>query len=187
MMQPRLTIDAKDLDRVAREVGASDKDMRRAFSRAISRTGTTLRKEDRMRLRSELDLRAAKALRNRLRLMRFRSRGGRDLGALRLWYGRNAMPAAAFKGRPRAVPGGVEFRGKTYAGAFLSKMGNQTRRRIWEREGRGRLPIGLVLIDIGDQMAHVVETRSFARVGEIFFGNFRREVRARTIFRKGRR
>lgn len=186
-MQPRLRYDTRQIDRVARELGASDRQVRAAFSRALSRTGTTLRKEARKELREGLGLRSAKPLRNRLRLIKFRSRGGRDLGALRLWMGANDMATSAFKGRATVTRDGISYRGELFQRAFVMRMNGMSDRRIFQRTGPGRLPIEVVKIEVEEDIKEYAERVALQRVDDIFMTNFVRELRARTIYKVGKR
>lgn len=186
-MQPRLKYDTRQVDRVARQLGASDRQVRAAFSRALSRTGTTLRKEARKELREGLELRNAKAIRNRLRLIRFKSRGGRDLGALRLWFGANDMSTSAFKGRVKVTPEGVAYRGEVYPRAFVARFKGMNDRRIFQRVGAGRLPIEAVKIAVEEPIKEYAERVALERVDDLFMKNFVRELRARTIYKVGKR
>lgn len=179
-----LDIDARQLQRIADEFAASDRDLRRAFSRALSRTSRTLRTMARRELRAGLDLRAASFLRARLRLSRFRPRGS-GLGAVSLWVGTNDMPATAFKGRPRQTASGATVGGRSFPGAFVGTGQSSGRRVVFRRRGRARLPIQAVTVPVQDEMNEILERQVFAEAGEIMMRNFRAELRARTIYGVG--
>jgi hypothetical protein len=185
-LAPRLNYDMRQLDRVARDLGASEKQVRAAFRRALSRTGTTLRARARKDLREGLDLRSAKPIRNRLRLIRFKARGGRDLGALRLWMGANDMATSAFKGRATVTPEGVSYRGEVFKRAFIARFNKMNDRRIFQRTGPGRLPIEVAKIEVEEDVKEYAERVAFQQVDDLFMSNFVRELRARTIYKVGR-
>jgi hypothetical protein len=175
-----LQIDERQLQAIADEFAASEKDLRRAFSRALSRTTRRLRTQARKDLRQGLGLRAAAVLRARLRLKRFRPRGS-GMGGAALWVGTNDMPATAFKGTPRETPGGARVGGREFPGAFVGRGQDSGKRVVFRRRGRGRLPIYAETVPIDDEADPIV-AEVYDQAIDTLMRNFRAEVRARTIY-----
>lgn len=179
-----LTFDDDELSAIAREFGASEKDLRRAYARALSRTARTMRTRARKALREGLDVRAAAVLKARLRLSKFKPRGTL-LGGARLWVGANPLPATAFKGRPRQTAGGVSVGGREFPGAFVGTGKDSGTRQVFRRAGRTRLPIFRETAATQEDVNRILEQGVFDDMSRTFFKNFRAEVRARTIFGVG--
>lgn len=177
-------IDAGDIQKIAREFDASEKDLRRAAARALSRTSRTLRTRARKDLREGLNLRAAAILKARLRLAKYRAQG-RGLGAARLWVGTNDLPSAAFKGKPRETASGAQLGGRSFDGAFVGRGEFSGKRIVFKRRGRARLPIRAVTVPVQDEMNAILEAQVMDDMSDLFFKNFRAEVRARTIYSVG--
>lgn len=177
-------IDYDQIVKLQDELGASEKQIAQAFSRALNRTAGTLRRMSSKGLKDELQLRNAKELRKRLRTIQLRK--GKLLDAIKLWYGTNDMPASAFKGRPKKTRNGVSFRGYDFPGAFLAK-GKDGKQRIFRRIRDERLPIAEQTLPVKDQMDVYLEDEIFDKVDEIFFKHFAADLRARTIYGVGRK
>lgn len=177
-----LEIDQSKLKAIVRELGASDKQVRMSVHRALNRTATTLRKLSSQGLKSELELRNAKLLRRRLKTMKLKSAAA---GGVRLFYGLNDMPISAFKGTSRKTKDGVKFRNKILTDAFIGK--NQSGKRIvFKRKSEARYPIDEYQIDIKERADEYLKDNVFVQVDEIFFKNFKSDLRARTIYGAGR-
>ena len=179
-----LDIDAGEIQRIAREFDASEKDLRRASARALSRTSRTLRTRVRKALREGLELRSAAILKARLRLAKFRAQGNR-MGAARLWVGTNDLPAGAFKGKPRQTAGGARVGKREFEGAFVGTSDTSARQMVFRRKGRARLPIYRVTVPVQEDMNAILERQVMDDASALFFKNFRAEVRARTIYNVG--
>jgi hypothetical protein len=179
-----LPIDASELDRIAREFEASEKDLRLAYARALARTARTLRTQARKALREGLDLRSAAILKARLRLAKMRPRG-QKIGAARLWVGANDLPATALKGKTRQTATGASVGGRDIDGAFVGTSDTSARQMVFKRSGRTRLPIFRVTVSVQDEITEILERKVFGDMAEAFMKNFRAEVRARTIYQVG--
>lgn len=166
------------------ELGATEKQVGQAYSRALQRTAATLRRMSSTGLRTELGLRNAKALRKRLRTIKLRR--GRNLQAVTLWYGTNDLPVSAFKGTPKKTRTGASFRGVEFPGAFIAK-GKDGKRSIFRRRGRDRLPIVEQTMPVKDEIDVFLEDEIFDQVGDIFFRHFASDLRARAIYGVGGR
>ncbi len=174
-----LEIDGREVRAMADEFGATEKQVEASYRRALNRTASNIRTMMRRDLRLGLDLRSAGVLRRRLKQMR--AKGKANGAQIELWLGQNDLPPGAFKGRPVATESGVTFRGQTFAGAFLAKMPGG-RVSIFRRREDGRLPIIEQTIAAQDDMNEVLETKVLPDVLELFFRNFRAELKARTVF-----
>jgi hypothetical protein len=174
-----IEIDGRQIRAMADEFSATEKQVEASYRRALNRTASNIRTMMRRELSAGLDLRSAGVLRRRLKQMRAK---GKASGAqIDIWLGQNDLPPGAFKGRPRETGSGVTFRGQTFEGAFLAKMpGGKV--SIFRRRDDGRLPIIEQTIGVQDEMNDVLETRILPDVLELFFRNFRAELRARTVF-----
>lgn len=181
----KLDIDAAEMRRIADDLGASEKDLRLAFSRALSRTSRTLRAQARKNLREGLDLRAASVLKARLALKRYRPRGS-GLGAARLWVGANDMPAHYFKGTPRRTQGGARVGSRSFPDAFVARAQGAGTRMVFKRVGRERLPIRKETVSVQKEVNEVLDEEVFDQINDLLLQNFRAEIRARTIYKVGR-
>ena len=176
-------IDADDLMRIAREMGASEAQVRKAFNRALTRTAATLRRRASRELKQELALRNAAALRRRLKTIRLK--GNKRLNSIALWFGANDMPVSAFKGRAKKTASGAAFRGVEFPGGFVAK-GRAGRNTIFRRVRSSRLPIAEAQLPVRDKMEVFVEDEIFPDLDEIFFKHFTSDLRARVNFNVGR-
>lgn len=173
-------IDITRIDALASELAASDKQVRFAFSRALRRTAATLRRMSSKGLKSELQLRNAKALRKRLRTIKVRRNGDE----IQLWYGSNDMAVSAFKGRPRQTASGVSFRDQDFANAFIGRR-RDGQRSIFRRTSRRSLPVREQTMPVKDRVDVYLEDEVFTEVETIFFKHFRADLRARTLYGAG--
>ncbi|MFG6501259.1 phage tail protein [Sulfitobacter sp. 1A15106] len=177
--------DASEMRKIADEFGASEKQIALAYSRALRRTASNMKTQARKGLRQRLGLRSAAELRKRLAGFKFnRGGGGGDLGSVRMWFGLNDLRASAFKGRPQATPGGASMAGRSVSGGFVAKN-RKGQRTIMRRVGRKRYPIAEARLDIEDEATRFIEDEVFDEIDEVFFRNFRAEIRARTIYEVG--
>lgn len=171
--------DDTEVKEIAREFSATPKQLEMAERRALKRTAATLRKLSTGGLKSELGLRTTRELRRRIKEYRV----GRGGSALKLWYGANDLPWSAFKGRPRQVPGGVQFGNDMIHGAFLARIGG--RRGVYRRETSRAFPVKEVQREISDRVMIYLEDEVFVDIDAIYFKHLRSEVRARTILGVG--
>jgi hypothetical protein len=174
-------IDAGELERLSTQFDSSYREIDLAYGRALRRTAGNVRRLSSTGLQSELGLRNATALRRRIKEFRMRKGGGQSV---QMWFGANDLPISAFKGRPRAVPGGVEFNGTTVLGAFFAKPGGK-KRGVYVRKGPDRIPIIEAMMPVDDRMMIFLEDEVFVDIEGLFFRNFESEIRARTILGVG--
>lgn len=175
-------IDSSALEGVQQQIGATPKQVKYSLSRAMRRTEATLRKMSSKGLQKELELRAATALRKRLKSIRVRN-GKEGFG---LWYGLNDMPVSAFKGRPRENSGGAQFRDQQFDGAFVGRSKVKGKQTIFKRKGEKSLPIIEQLMPVEDKAIVFIEDEVFDKVEDIFWGHFRRDLSARVKYNLGR-
>lgn len=171
-------IDAKELQAIGAELGATEAQIRAAYNRALNRAAGTIRRIASQGLRTELALRNAAAIRRRLRDKRVSGKGG--MAGRELWFGTNDMAAAAFKGKPSAGSGGVTFRGRTIQGAFMA------RGKVFKRSTASGLPIEEQTVPVEDEMNRFIEAEILPAVGDLVMENFIRDLRARTSLGVGR-
>lgn len=179
-------IDWRELLDVGNELQATDKQVIFALSRAMRRTEATLRRMSSRGLAKVLQLRAASALRKRLKSIRTRmsSPTARDQG-MGLWYGLNDLPVSSFKGRPKSTPSGASFREQQYDGAFVGRSQIKGKKTIFKRVRDARLPVAEQLHSIEGKAITFIEDEIFEQVLDIFWQHFRRDLRARVKFKLG--
>jgi transposase-like protein len=168
---------------VAREFGASEKQLLYAYSRALKRTAGTLRRITVSGIKTELGMKNANALRKRIKLVK--SGGDGWGGSAKLWVGTNPMSYSLFKGKPTKVPGGIKVGKDTIFGAFFASPSGGAP-LIFKRRGFARLPIDAQKRDIHDQVVTYLEDNVYVDLGAIFFKHFFSEVRSRTIYGVGK-
>lgn len=171
-----------DLLRIGDELNASEKQIKLALSRALSRTASKLRTLSARGLRDELTLKRLNALRKRLKSIKLRKGG---IEGVQLWYGLNDMPVSWFKGKPQQTATGATFRGHEFPGAFVARSKYARGQTIFKRKGKARLHIEEQLLPVKDQADVFVEDRIFVQVENIFWPLFRRELEARVKYKIG--
>lgn len=168
---------------VANDLQATDKQVKLALHRALRRTESALRRISSKGLVKELELRAAKALRKRLKTIRLRkSAYGKADDGVGLWYGLNDLPVSSFKGRPRSTADGASFRGTEFEGAFVARSRVKGKKTIFKRTGDKRLHIAEQNLEIEDKAIVFIEDQVFDKVEEIFWLNFKRDLAARVKY-----
>ena len=175
-------IEWSELQAVAGELQASEKQFKAALSRACNRTAATLRRMSARGLKDELQLRTLSVLRKRLKSIKLKAKSKTGLV---LWYGLNDLPVSSFKGRVRQTKEGADFRGHQFKGAFVAKSGIKGKRTVFKRSGSDRLPIAEQLMPIKDKADVFIEDEIFVQVEELFWNNFRRDLAARVKYNIG--
>jgi len=171
-----------DLRRIGEELGATDKQVKLALSRALGRTASRLRTLSTRGLKSELDLRRVSALRNRLKSLRLRKG---SVEGVQLWYGLNDMPASWFRGTPKQTADGATFRGKDFQGGFVGRSQYAKGKTVFRRKGKARLSIEEQMMPVQDKAETYIEDDVFVQLEDIFWPLFRRELEARVKFKIG--
>lgn len=175
--------DARELKRIADEFEASERDLKFAYSRALRRTAQTMKTLARKGLRTELQLRTAAELRRRLQGFRFKR--GKGLGEVKMWFGLNDMRVSAFKGRAARTGAGASFADHDFPGAFIARN-SKGRPTVMRRATQKAYPIREERMPIEDKAQIFIEDEVFDEIEEVFFKNFRAEVRARTLYNVGK-
>ena len=173
-------IEWRDLKRIGAELGATERQIEFALTRALKRTASKLRTLSAKGLVDELQLRRLTAFRKRLKSIKLRYRKG-----VMLLYGLNDMPVSWFKGTPQQTPDGATFRGKLFPGTFVARSNYARRKTIFKRKGKSRLHIEEQLMPIKDQADIFIEDRIFVRLEEIFWPEFERDLTARVRYGVG--
>ncbi len=188
----RFDIDPAELQAIADGLGATERQIGMAISRALSRTAGTMRARASRALSSALDVRRANSLRKRLRQLRAgrgtraQGAGGRQMRSVSLWVGLNDLAISDLKGRPAQAGGGATFRGREYPGGFV-QTGRKGVRTIFKRRERGRFPIVEQTFPVADQATQVLEDDVFPDVVDVFVRNFTADLRARVLHGVGGR
>lgn len=174
-------LEVMDLVRVGQEIGATEKQVMFALTRAMRRTEATLRKLSAKGLAQLLQLRVLASMRKRLRSIKMKG-GHQGFG---LWYGLNDLPVSSFKGRPKNTSTGAEFRGTQFDGGFVAKGKTKGKQTIFKRKGEERLPIVEQLLPIENKAIVFIEDEVFDQVETIFWQHFKRDLQARVKFNLG--
>jgi hypothetical protein len=183
-------INADGMQQIITDLQATEKQVKFALWRALSRTATTLRTLSARKLKDELQLRTINMLRKRLKQLRLRVSGG---DGVTLWFGINDLPVSWFKGTPKQSTEGASFRGQNYKGAFVARFTSKSkggsappgRKTIFRREGKGRLHIIEQGLPISDRAQVIIEDDIFVRTEALIWKNFERELTARVKFNIG--
>ncbi|WP_202301540.1 hypothetical protein [Dryocola clanedunensis] len=197
-------IDLDAIWRIADSIDATQKQFRAAYSRALQRTATTLRK------RAMSDLKAGIAPRNaslvRRRLLSFRVQRGAQLDEFRLWFGLNAIKVKDLKGkvlgrvrphhskrdsksgrytaaRRKAKEAGFDPKGsllatEMYANSEVARSRRDGRRTVLIRDPDTRRTHEAE-VDIYEPMLNYIEDNAFADALEIFTHHFETDIRGR--------
>lgn len=177
-------LDGAEISQLIKELGATEKQVSLAFGRALKRTAGTLRKESQKGLKSELQLRNAKAIRRRLKTLKLKRKKGAF--GVKLWFGTNDLAVSAFKGSPQKTAKGAAFRNEQIDGGFLGRA-RDGKKTIFKRVGKARLPLVEAQLPVADEIETYLEDTIFTQVPDLFFKNFNADLRARVNLGFGRK
>lgn len=137
----RISAEARGLDQIVQELGASDKQVRAAINSTLRKVGAWVRTQSARGLAKRLQM-PQRVLRYRMRSLKLTQTGN---GAeIKLWYGLNPVALIHLNAKKRA--GGVGAMGGRYVpGGFIA------RRQVFARVGKSRLPIEKQETDIEAQ------------------------------------
>lgn len=197
-------IDVKAIWRIAENIGATQKQFRAAYSRALRRTAATLRKKALADLKDGLAPRSLNMVRRRL--LSFRLDRGSQLDNFRLWFGLNAIKLKDLKGRisgrvrphhsrrdkttgryikarRRADAAGFAPKGnllaaRTYQNGEVARSRRDNRRTVVIRDPETRRTREAE-VDIYEPMLNYIEDNAFADAMEIFMHHFQSDIRGR--------
>lgn len=172
-------LDGAQLQAVAAELGATEKQVRNAIGYACRRTATTLRTMAARALGNELQLRTISLMRKRLRSMRARIRHGEGLC---LWFGLNDIPASWFKGRPTQTAAGAVVLGQLMPGTFVARSQFKGRLTVFKRKGKARLHIEEQSLPVEDRARVLIEDEIFVHTETVFMKNLLRDLAARVSY-----
>lgn len=197
-------IDVKAIWRIAENIGATQKQFRAAYSRALRRTAATLRKKALADLKDGLAPRSLNMVRRRL--LSFRLDRGSQLDNFRLWFGLNAIKVKDLKGRVSGrirphhsrrdkttgryikarrqagaagfVPKGNLLAARTFQNGEVSRSRRDNRRTVVIRDPETRRTREAE-VNIYEPMLNYIEDNAFADAMEIFMHHFQSDIRGR--------
>ena len=163
-----IQIDYESLNDVREMFKLTDKQFNASLKRAVSRTAGSARSAISKEKLGISDLRRTTAIRKRVKPLQ-RSTG--------IWIGINDLWASEFKGRPRRTPTGIDFRGKHFEGAFLVRLPNSKRNRIFKKRSDGK--IEELTIPIATAALRYLEKHVLPDLPEKLFHHFKTDVEFR--------
>jgi hypothetical protein len=197
-------IDVGEIWQIAEQVGATHKQFRAAYSRALQRTAATLRKKALADLKDGLAPRSMAMVRKRL--LSFRLNRSAALDTARIWFGLNAIKVRDLKGRVRGrirphhtrrdpatgrfikarrqaqaagfEPNGTMLEARVFENGEVVRSKRDNRRTVVIRDPETRRTRE-VEIDIYAPMLDYIEDNAFADVMDIFLHHFRTDIRGR--------
>ena len=164
-----IKVDFSALDDIKKIHRLTEKQFNASLKRATSRTAGTARSAISKSKLGIGDLRRTTAIRKRVKPL-FRSAG------VGVWIGINDLWASEFKGRPRRLPNGIDFRGRFFQGAFLVKFAGSKRNRIFKNVD-GELEE--VTIPIAEQAVAYLEKHILPDLPEAMLNHFQTDVEFR--------
>ncbi len=155
-----------DFQIIAREFGATERQIHSALKRAVSRTTIWASKEAPRRVAKAVKV-AAKIIKGRVR---FRVLMDRD-GYGRVWVG--LKPISLSRLNPRKTSAGISAGPARVPGGFLAKG------QVFKRKGAARLPIDAQKLEIADEGGAAVDSLG-DELGDRCMKEFERELRWQT-------
>ena len=200
-------IDVDAIWRIAEHIGATHKQFRAAYSRALKRTAATLRKKAVADMKDGLAPRSLDMVRRRLLSFRLERASQSKLDNFRLWFGLNAIKVKDLKGRingrvrphhtrrDKSTGRYIKARRQAENAGFTPK-GSLLSPRTFENGGGGPPPRRenrrtVVIrdpdtrrtreaeVDIYEPMLNYIEDNAFAEAIEIFMHHFETDLRGR--------
>jgi hypothetical protein len=197
-------IDVDAIWRIADQIGATQKQFRAAYSRALRRTAATLRKKAMADLKDGLAPRSLNMVRRRL--LSFRLDRGSQLDNFRLWFGLNAIKVKDLKGRISGrvrphhsrrdkstgryikarrqaddagfAPKGNLLAAHTFTNGEVARSRRDNRRTVVIRDPDTRRTREAE-VDIYEPMLNYIEDNAFAEAMDIFMHHFESDIRGR--------
>lgn len=175
-----IRIDPSDLERAIRRLQSTPREAQQALRATVTRMAQWLNTRVRRGMQERLRLRP-KFISRRLVRSSVTSAGGQV--AATVWIGMNPVSAIEFGGRQTRA--GVRNRRGTYPSAFIMKVNNGSKKHIFKRETRARLPIEKVTEEIENEGRQVVNEVVLSGIFETeFLRVFERELTWRTLQRR---
>lgn len=131
-----LDIDSSDLVRAAREIGASERQVRAALRTTVNKMAAWAKTRSVRELSSELRM-TQRIIRRRLRATRTRQSAQGVQASV--WYG--TLPVSLIHLGARKAKGGVRAQGGRFVQSAFIARGRGGREQVFKRKGRERLPI----------------------------------------------
>lgn len=156
----------RDLERLALEFAATEKQIQAAGCRAVTKLGRWMKAVVLRECSRDTGI-PRKALKGRLKMS-----VDRVSSSTRLWVGRNAIPLSALN--PRQTRSGVTAGPVQRPHAFM--LPNK-RGPVFKRDGRARLPISVQYEDISRDIERVLQTEIYPEAEGKFLHFFRQELR----------
>ncbi len=197
-------IDVSAIWRIAENIGATQKQFRAAYSRALQRTAVTLRKKAMADLKTGLAPRRLDIVRRRL--LSFRVTRGADLDVFRMWFGLNAIKVKDLKGRIRGKirphhsrrdkttgrfikarrqsegagfdPAGSLLSATSWSNGEVARSRREGRRTVVLRDGETRRT-SEAEVNIYEPMLNYIEDNAFVEALEVFMHHFESDIRGR--------
>ncbi|EAR1298773.1 hypothetical protein NM540_002222 [Salmonella enterica] len=198
-----LSIDTQALNSLRDLLGATQEQLEMAYSRALRRTGQTLRKRVMGVVRTELAPKSQEAVRRRLVFFRVMRRG-RGMEGGKMWFGLNAFKVKDLKGKikgevlprhslrspvtgrfvvgntggsapPVFIPSGGGLSRKVWPGGFIMED-REEKKRIYVRNGRRARE---ATINVYGGLVPFIEEDIFPLAIEIFMKHLESELRGR--------
>lgn len=177
-------IDLEELEAVRDIFGATEKEMRLAYNRALKRTAKTIASMSAKLMRDELKAKKLKSIRKRLK--HFQSKKSNSLDTLKFWFGLNPIPAHLLRGRFKKLTEGASF---TPAASNLKSVTDR-RGFIMQKEGNKLMFIRTskreyesAKVDINDSLQIKIEDEIFEQVPEIFMKHYETDLKGRVRMR----
>lgn len=178
-----LQYDIDGLEEIAEELGATEYQMKAAFSRAIKRTMGTMRKKVIAGTKDEIQARKLDSMRRRMRVFRLQ-KGAMD--GIKLWFGVNDFRTSALKGKAKRLgtkkkpKGAAYFRVTgdvvTHKSAFIL---NRNGRKIFHRTTKQRDSLTELKAPINKGIEEKVEDEIFQDLQDVFMHHFITDLRGR--------
>ena len=158
-------IDTAALKDVSETLKLTERQYERSLQKATKRTVGSIRKQvsvDKMKIS---DLRRTTAIRRRIKPL-VRGRG--------IWIGLNDLWLSEFKGKPRRVPGGMNFRSEFFKDAFIVRFAKDPTKqwrmvRLQKKDGK----MEMVGISIRKQAMEYLEKHVLPEIPDSVFNHFR--------------
>lgn len=178
----QLELNEIGLERIALDLGATEKEIDKALNTAMLKMGTWLRGKSIRAIAKHMQLPIEEVLRRVKRFRLKRAIGGKGVV---VWYGLDPIGAihlgAVEHKTLRGGGGGVSaFGGRFFRGAFIAK-GRNGNTQVFQRKGRARLKIKKVTVPLGDEAERIIQERVLNGPAfmDRFFIVFERELKWR--------
>lgn len=185
-------IDSSQLEGIQRQLGATTREVKKAFNRALKRTAVTMNKLSGDLINHHVSLRQKKSIKKRFNQFRVTKDG---FDGLKLWFGLNPLPISFLAGRiskkgAKKNPTGAIFTSKSqsigrreYDGSFVAVRGKNKYRSVFSRVGKGRWNIEEKTIEIDDALLVKIEDEIFVKLPDVFWNHFKSDLRGRVTLR----